>query len=397
MTLNPNSNPNPNPPTLQRHTVPPGTASLADHERLAQQQMDANAWAYFSGGAGDEITLRANRSAWDGTPLLPRVLQPLAGGHTRTALLGRTLAHPILLAPVAYQCMAHPDGELASAYAAAALGAGMVLSTQSSTPIEAVAAAMQGDPGSGPLWFQLYLQHDRGFTRELVQRAQAAGAQALVLTVDAPTSGARDREQRAGFRLPAGISAVHLAGLPPAPVRPLAPGRSALFDGLLQYAPTWDDVQWLQSATRLPVLLKGVLHPQDAAQAAALQVAGLIVSNHGGRTLDTAPATAHALPRIADAVRGALPLLVDGGIRRGTDVLKAVALGATAVLVGRPAIYGLAHAGAVGVAHVLRLLRDELEMAMALTGCATLAQATPALLEWNKNPGVGQSGKKEDC
>ena len=388
---------NSNPPTLQRGTVPPGTASLADHERLARERLDANAWAYFSGGAADEITLRANRSAWDSVTLLPRVLQPLADGHTRTQLLGRTLAHPILLAPIAFQCMAHPDGELASAYAAAALGAGMVLSTQSSTPIEAVAQAMQGDPNSGPLWFQLYLQHDRGFVRELVQRVEAAGAEALVLTVDAPCSGARDREQRAGFRLPTGISAVHLAGLKPAPVRSLAPGQSALFDGLLQHAPTWDDVQWLQSVTRLPVLLKGVLHPQDAAQAARLQVAGLVVSNHGGRTLDTAPATAHALPRMADAVQGALPLLVDGGIRRGTDVLKALALGATAVLVGRPAIYGLAHADAVGVAHVLRLLRDELEMAMALTGCRTLEQATPALLEWNKNPDAGRFGKKEDC
>ena len=381
-------------PTLQRGTVPPGTASLADHERLAQLQLDANAWAYFSGGAADEITLRANRSAWDGTTLLPRVLQPLAGGHTRIQLLGRTLAHPILLAPMAFQRMAHPDGELGTAYAAAALGAGMVLSTHSSTPVEAVAAAMQGDANSGPLWFQLYLQHDRGFTRELVQRAEAAGAEALVLTVDAPCSGARDRERRAGFHLPTGISAVHLAGLASAPVRPLAPGQSALFDGLLQHAPTWDDVVWLQSVTRLPVLLKGVLHPLDAAQAAALQVAGLIVSNHGGRTLDTAPATAHALPRIAGAVQGALPLLVDGGIRRGTDVLKAVALGATAVLLGRPVIHGLAHAGAVGVAHVLRLLRDELEMAMALTGCATLAQATPALLEGHSHQGAGSADKK---
>ena len=386
----------PNLPSLQRHTVPPGTATLADHERLAQQQLDANAWAYFSGGAGDEITLRANRSAWDGITLQPRVLQPLAGGHTRTQLLGRTLAHPLLLAPIAYQRMAHPDGELATACAAAALGAGLVLSTQSSTPLEAVAAAMLGDAGRGPLWFQLYLQHDRGFTRELVQRAEAAGYEALVLTVDAPTSGARDRERRAGFRLPPGISAVNLAGLAPPPPVALQPGQSALFDGLLQHAPTWADVQWLQSITHLPVLLKGVLHPLDAVQAASLQVAGLIVSNHGGRTLDTASATAHALPRIADAVQGALPLLVDGGIRRGTDVLKAMALGASAVLVGRPAIYGLAHAGAAGVAHVLRLLRDELEIAMALTGCSALAQATPALLNGHKIP-VKNNGKQEDC
>ncbi|MBY0453586.1 MAG: alpha-hydroxy-acid oxidizing protein [Burkholderiaceae bacterium] len=368
------------PYTPALHPISSGTACLADHERQARLRLDDSAWAYFSGGAADEITLRANRSAWDALVLQPRVLRPLAGGHTRTTLLGRTLAHPILLAPVAFQCMAHPDGERASAYAAAALGAGLVLSTQASTALETVAEAFLGDAGRGPLWFQLYLQHDRGFTRTLVQRAEAAGYEALVLTVDAPTSGARDRERRADFRVPAGISAVNLAGLAPPPSVPLRAGQSALFDALLHHAPTWEDVQWLQSITRLPVLLKGVLHPDDARQAAALGVAGLIVSNHGGRTLDTAPATAHALPRIADAVQGALPLLVDGGIRRGTDVLKAVALGASAVLIGRPALYGLAHAGAAGVAHVLRLLRDELEIAMALTGCATLTHATPALV-----------------
>ena len=370
-------------PPLQRHAIPPGIVSLADHEERARQQLDDNAWAYFSGGAADEITLRANPAAWSQLPLQPRVLRALVGGHTRTTLLGRTLAHPILLAPVAFQCLAHPDGERATAFAAAALGAGLVLSTQSSTPVEVVAQALRGDPGSGPLWFQLYLQHDRGFTRSLVQRAEAAGCEALVLTVDAPASGVRDRERRAQFRLPPGISAVHLAGLAPSPAPQLAPGQSALFDALLHQAPTWDDVQWLQSITRLPVLLKGILHPDDARQAATLGVAGLIVSNHGGRTLDTAPATAAVLPQVVQAVRAidnSLPVLVDGGIRRGTDVLKAMALGASAVLVGRPAIHGLANAGAAGVAHVLRLLRDELEVAMALTGCATLADASPALL-----------------
>ncbi len=358
--------------------IPPGVVTLEDHARHAQTVLDANAWAYFSGGAGDEITVRANRSAWDSLQLLPRVLQPLAGGHTRVELLGRTLAHPILLAPVAYQRMAHPDGELASAYAAAALGAGMVLSTQSSVAMETIATCAGTDCANGPFYFQLYLQHDRGFTRELVQRAEHAGFEALVLTVDAPTNGARDRERRAGFRLPPGISAVNLAGLPPAPA--LQPGQSALFDGLLKHAPTWDDIAWLQTQTRLPILLKGVLHPDDARQAARLGAAGVIVSNHGGRTLDTTPATAHMLPRIVEAVDGQIPVLVDGGIRRGTDVLKAIALGASAVLVGRPYVYGLANAGAVGVAHVLRLLRDELEIAMALCGCATLAQASPALI-----------------
>ena len=368
-------------PLPARHTIPPGLVTLADHEQHARTQLDDNAWAYFSGGAADEISLRANRTAWDALSLWPRVLRPLAGGHTRVPLLGRTLAHPILLAPVAFQRMAHPDGELAMAYAAAALGAGVVLSTQASVSVERVAQAVLPDPGRGPLWFQLYLQPDRGFTQALVQRAEAAGYEALVLTVDAPTSGVRDRERRAGFRLPPGVGPVNLTGLQvPAPSA-LSPGQSALFDGLLHHAPTWDDIAWLQSITRLPVLLKGVLHPADARQAVSVGAAGLIVSNHGGRTLDTAPATVTALPRVVQAVGGAVPVLVDGGIRRGTDVLKAMALGASAVLVGRPAVWGLANAGAAGVAHVLRLLRDELEVAMALTGCATLAEATPALLE----------------
>ena len=364
---------------MKLQAIPAGIVSLADHEAHARTTLDANAWAYFSGGAADELTLRANARAWAHIGLLPRVLRPLAGGHTRVRLLGRELAHPILLAPVAWQRLAHPDGERASAIAAAAQQAGLVLSTQSSTPMEDVAALVRGTPDHGPLWFQLYLQPDRSGTLELVRRAEAAGYEALVLTVDAPVHGARDRERRQGFRLPPGVRAVHLPDRP-SNAPPLQPGQSALFDGLLQTAPTWDDVAWLQTVTRLPVLIKGVLHPQDARQAASLQLAGVIVSNHGGRTLDTTATTAWALPRMADAVQTDLPLLVDGGIRRGTDVLKAIALGASAVLVGRPIVFGLANAGAQGVAHVLRLLRDELEIAMALSGCRTLADAGTDIL-----------------
>lgn len=345
---------------------------LADHARCARDALDDNAWAYVSGGAADEITLRANPSAWDAIRLLPRVLRATAGGHTRVSLLGRTLAHPVLLAPVAYQRLAHPDGECASAMAAAALGAGMVLSMQASVRLEEVAQHMQADPGRGPLWMQLVLQPDRAFTLQLIGRAEAAGYEALVLTVDAPVHGARDRERRAGFRLPRGVTAVNLAGMRTVPPPDLAHGASRLFDDLLLTAPTWDDVAWLQARTRLPVLLKGILHPEDARIACGLGVAGLIVSNHGGRTLDTAVPTAEALPGVVAAVQGAVPVLVDGGIRRGTDVLKALALGAAAVLIGRPYIFGLAHAGAQGVAQVLRLLRDELEIAMALTGCRDL-------------------------
>ena len=370
-------------PALQ--SVAADIVCLADHERRAAEVLDANAWAYFSGGAADERCLQANRSAWDSLALWPRVLRPLAQGHTRIQLLGQDYAHPLLVAPMAFQRLAHADGELASAYAAAALGAGFTLSTQASLPLELPAQAVLGTAGRGPLWFQLYLQHDRGFTLELVQRVERAGYEALVLTVDAPVSGVRDRERRAGFHLRAGISAVNLQGLGPAAAA--APGDATLCAGMLRHAPTWDDLAWLQAQTRLPVLLKGILHPLDALQAARLQAAGIIVSNHGGRTLDSAPATALALPRIVQALQagpdnaGALPVIVDGGIRRGTDVLKAMALGASAVMVGRPIVWGLAHAGAAGVAHVLRLLRDELEIAMALTGCATLADATPALLQ----------------
>jgi 4-hydroxymandelate oxidase len=359
-----------------------GTTAVnaADYKVLARRALDEAAWAYLAGGAGDELTLRANRDAWNALRLLPRVLRELAGGHTRVELLGRTWPTPLLVAPVAHQKLAHPDGEWATAMAAAAQGVGFVLSTQTSVPLEHVAAAMRDDAGRGPLWFQLYWQRDRAFVRELVQRAEAAGFEALVLTVDAPVHGARDRERRTGFRVPQAAAAVHLQGLPPRPARAPAAGASALFDDLLVDAPTWRDVEWLRAQTQLPLVLKGVLHPDDARDALAAGAAALVVSNHGGRTLDTAVTTADALPAIADALGGALPLLVDGGIRRGTDVLKAVALGARAVFVGRPAVFALAAAGAPGVAHLLRLLRDELEIAMALTGCRTLADAGPALI-----------------
>ncbi len=360
--------------------------TLSDHERHARSLLDESAWAYLFGAAGDELTLASNLRAWQEMTLLPRVLRPLAGGHTRVELLGRTLAHPILIAPMAYQRLAHPDGEHATALATAALGAGLVFSTQASAPLEEIASMFLREAGRGPLWFQLYLQHDRGFTQALVQRAEAAGYEALVLTVDAPVQGARDRERRSGFRLPQGVAAVNLDGLRAPAARPLTTGQSALFDDLLCHAPSWDHIAWLRSITRLPVLLKGILHPDDARQAVACGAAGVIVSNHGGRTLDTAVSTASALPAVVQAVQGAVPVLVDGGIRRGTDVLKAIGLGASAVLLGRPALHGLTNAGATGVAHVLRLLRDELEIAMALTGCRTLADAPDALATVHPRP-----------
>jgi len=355
-------------------TIPAEIVAVADYEALARERLDDNAWAYLSGGSADEITLRANRDAFDGLSLITRVFGDFTGtSGTHGTLFGQTLDYPVLLAPVAYHKLAHEDGELATALGAAAARAGFIVSTHSSIPLEDIARTAQT-----PLWFQLYFKTDRGFTRELVQRAEAAGYRALVVTADAPVNTMRNREQRAQFHLPPGIEAANLRGLPPAAAHRL--DENALCGGMMAAAPTWKDVEWLRSLTKLPVIIKGVMSPEDALLAAQHGAAGIVVSNHGGRTLDTACASLHALPRIADALDGRLPLLLDGGIRRGTDILKALALGASAVLIGRPYVYGLATAGAVGVAHVLNILRAELEVAMALTGCPTLEKVNRSVL-----------------
>lgn len=362
-------------PAPRLTAIPRDIAAVADYERYSRACLDDNAWAYLHSAAADELSWRWNREAYDRLRILPRVLRDVTAGHTRCSLPGLALAHPILLAPVAWQKLFHPDGERASAYAAAALDTGLVLSTLSSYTLEEVAAV-----GAGPRWFQLYLQPERGVSRALVERAERAGYSGIVFTIDAPLNGVRNREHRAGFQLPPGVDSANLRGAP-APVRPaLGEHDSAVFQGLMREAPTWQDVEWLCAATRLPVILKGVLHPDDARIAADLGAAGLIVSNHGGRTLDTLPPALEMLPAIADAVGDRVALLLDGGIRRGSDVFKAIALGARAVLVGRGYIHALAAAGPLGVAHVIRLLRDELEVAMALAGCATLADIGPHTL-----------------
>lgn len=361
-------------PPLAR--IPADVVAVADYEGLARDRLTPQAWAYFSGGASDECSLRDNCAAFDRVRLQTRVLRALAGGSTRLELFGQTFEHPILLAPVAHQALAHPEGERASLLGAAALGAGAVISTQASVRLEELAGQTHG-----PLWFQLYLQPERADTETLVRRAEAAGCQALVLTVDAPVNGLRHREWRAGFSLPPQVRAVNLDGMRPLPPQIVRPGQGGLFAGpLLDLAATWGDVEWLRGLTRLPVLLKGVLSAADAALALAHGVQGLIVSNHGGRTLDGVPATIDALPAVAAAVGGRVPVLLDGGVRRGTDILKALARGATAVLVGRPYVYALAAAGAPGVAHVLHLLRTELETAMVLTGCRELRDIDASVL-----------------
>jgi 4-hydroxymandelate oxidase len=340
---------------------------VADFERAAKRLMSPMAWNYVAGGAADEITLRWNHEAYGQIRLNPRTLVDVSRLDTRVRLLGRELAFPILLAPAAYQKMVHPGGELESVKGAGEAGATMVVSTMANVTLEEIAAAAKS-----PLWFQLYVQPDRGFTRELVRRAEAAGYQALVVTVDTPVLGPRYRELRDHFTLPPGIDRANLRGLPVA-TGAHRPSEASIFSATLDPTLTWKDIDWLRSLTRLPVLLKGVQNAADAELAARAGVAGIIVSNHGARNLDTGPATIEALPRVIAKVAGQIPVLVDGGIRRGTDVLKALALGATAVLIGRPYVYGLAVGGAQGVSQVVTVLRRELEMAMASCGRASIA------------------------
>ncbi|ABS62001.1 FMN-dependent alpha-hydroxy acid dehydrogenase [Parvibaculum lavamentivorans DS-1] len=361
-------------PPLER--IPPEIACAADYEAFARERVEEGAWAYLDGAAADALTHAENLKAFARIRLVNRVLADLAGGHTRLELFGCAFDHPVMVAPVAFQKLAHPDGELATVTAAGVLKAGMVVSAQASMDMEELARQ-----AAGPLWFQLYIQPDRDFTLQLVRRAEKAGYRALVLTVDAPVHGARNSEQRAGFSLPPDVEAVNLKAMRPLPPYMAGPGESAVFASpLLAAAPGWKDLNWLAAHTNLPILLKGILHPADAARAVEAGASGIVVSNHGGRTLDTLPAAIEALPGIVEAVAGRVPVLMDGGVRRGTDIVKALALGAKAVLVGRPVIDGLAAAGAPGVAHVLHMLRAELEVAMVLTGCRTLADIDASIL-----------------
>jgi 4-hydroxymandelate oxidase len=346
-----------------------------DYEAAAARRLPPGIRAHLTGGGADEQTLRWNREAYAALRLQSRVLTDMAGAHTRLTLFQQSFDYPILLAPVAHQRLYHPDGELATAHGASAMRAGQIVSMQASAPFESIATASVVPP-----WCQVYALRDEGLMADLVARVEAAGYAALVVTGDATVNGLRNREQRAGFAWPEDVRAVNLpGGALPQPATPPIPA-SPLFSGFLHEAPTWDTLRMLLRLTRLPVLLKGVLSTDDATRAIADGVAGLIVSNHGGRVLDTVPASLEALPRIVDAVSDTVPVLLDGGIRRGTDVLKALACGARAVLIGRPYVYGLVVRGAPGVAHVLALLRAELEMAMTLTGCRMLTHVTRRVL-----------------
>jgi 4-hydroxymandelate oxidase len=336
------------------HLSPGALLNLDDYEQAARAKIAAVNWEYIEGGAADEVTVRWNRDAYRGIKLLPRQLNDVSKLDTRVRLLGHELPHPILLAPTACHMLAHSEGEMATAKGARDAGAGMVLSTYTTVPVERVAVVKP------PLfWFQLYVQ-DRPYTQDLIHRAAAAGCTAMCVTIDTPNSGARNRQERSRFKFPTDLP--HISGK------------------TVEHPLTWRDLEWIRAASTMPVFLKGVLHPDDAELGIRAGAAGIMVSNHGGRNLDTTPATIDALPMIVDRVSGRVPVIVDGGIRRGTDVLKALAHGADAVMIGRPYVHGLAVAGADGVTAVINILRKELELAMALVGKPTIASIDRSIL-----------------
>jgi isopentenyl diphosphate isomerase/L-lactate dehydrogenase-like FMN-dependent dehydrogenase len=333
--------------------------NVDDFEAAARERLDPGAYGYMAGGAGDEHTLRANSAAFARWDLRPRVLVDVGGVSAATTALGTEVALPVLVAPTAFQRLANPEGELPMARAAAAAGTVMTLSTLSSvTPAELAAAA----PGAAQ-WFQLYWSRDRAFTQELVERAVEAGFSALMLTVDLPVAGRRERDVRAGFALPDDL---------PLPNLPISLRREDFHTALHEAVDdtlTWRDLEWLHSVSSLPLVVKGILTAEDALLVAEHGAAAVVVSNHGGRQLDGVPATLEVLPEVVEAVGERVEVFLDGGIRRGVDVLKALALGARAVLSGRAVLWGLAADGEEGATQVLSLLRKEIELGLKLLGC----------------------------
>jgi 4-hydroxymandelate oxidase len=352
--------------------------NLEEYEARARDLLPHEVYDYYAGGAEDEQTVRANRAAFARYVLRPRVLVDVSSVDTRIELLGSQVNSPILIAPTAFQRLAHPEGEIATARAAAAQGSIYVASTVATTAIEEIASAAPDTT----LWFQLYVFRDRGITRSLVERAQAAGCKALCLTVTVPVQGKRERDIRNRFGIPANVDLANFRGLQQSQLPPTT-GSSLEYFIAREFDPTldWQAVEWLASISTLPILIKGIAHPADAKKAVEHGARGVIVSNHGGRQLDCAIATLDALPAVVDAVAGRIPVLIDGGIRRGTDVIKALALGARATLIGRPALWGLAVAGEAGVGSVLAMLQNEVARSLALCGLRAIREVTAELIQ----------------
>jgi 4-hydroxymandelate oxidase len=346
--------------------------SVADYERLAEERLEHGPWAYLAGGSGDEWTLRQNRTAFERWTFRPRVLSDVSEISTATSVLGGEIQLPVIVAPVAYQQLYHPAGECATARAAAAAGTAMAVSTFSTRSHEEITAAAPGLMQ----WCQLYVLQDRGATREHLAGAAAAGCSAVVLTVDTPRLAQRERDLRAGFEIPSDLPLPYARATIGA-----TPQNPADQFALLDPSVSWRDLEWIAAEAQLPVVLKGIVTAEDAQLAVDHGAAAVVVSNHGGRQLDGAPATLDALPEVVDAVDGRLEVYLDGGIRRGTDVAKALALGARAVLAGRAPVFGLAAAGEEGVRHVLELLQEELALTLCLLGCTAPDELTGAHVE----------------
>ena len=351
--------------------------NIAEFEVAAKALLTQMAFDYIAGGSGDQVTLAANREAFARWRIIPRVLTGVLDPVISTTVLGQPLNLPVMLAPVGFHRLAHTDGETATARAARDAGTILVSSTASTYSLEEVA------PQAGTWWFQIYVFRDREITRHVVQRAEHAGASALVVTVDTPLVGRREADLRNRFALPDGVTWANFAGSDYAFMHDVAEHGSSLaayISSSFESALRWTDVEWLTSITDLPIVLKGILHPADARHAVEHGARSIIVSNHGGRQLDGAIASLDALPGIVEAAGSDVEVLLDGGVRRGTDVIKALALGARAVLIGRPYIWGLAVGGANGVLAVLDLLSAELKLDLALCGVPSVREIDSSLL-----------------
>jgi 4-hydroxymandelate oxidase len=347
--------------------------NLDDYEQAARGQLDHMACEYLVSGVADDLTLGWNRKGFERLNLMPRVLVDVSAIDTRRTLFGREHDYPLLLAPAGYHCLFHPDGEHETVR-----GANSCRTTLVASCFSTVSYRSMSEESIEPLWFQLYMQPDRAHTRDLLDEVIDAGCEAICVTVDLPVNSPRDRERRVDFSIPKGLSRANLIRF-----GEISVSRSELYNSVRAPGITWKDIEWLRSYLTIPLLLKGVIRREDARAAVAAGCDGIIVSNHGGRSIDGVPATIDLLPEIVEAVGSTATIIMDGGIRRGTDVLKAIALGADAVMIGRPYLYGLAVSGAQGLAAVVDILRLEISMAMGLMGCPTLAAIDQSLVRYS--------------
>lgn len=362
-------------------SLDPKLLNVADYERAARNVLSAHVFGYYSSGADDEVTLLRNRSDFDRYELRPRMLQGVREVDPGVTLFGQSHDWPLFISPTAMQRLAHPDGELAMARAAARTGATMILSTASTYPMEEIRAA-----SPGPMWFQLYVNKDPGVTTALIEKAEALDFRALVLTVDLPVLGNREIDMRQGFQMPSELQLVNLRAVHEKRLLPVTSDTELI---VAQFKPdlSFSDLEWICGQTKLPVVVKGILRGDDAEESLQRGAKGVFVSNHGGRQLDTGPSTISVLAEVVDAVAGRVPVMLDSGVRRGTDMVKALALGASAVAVGRPPLWGLAVAGEDGAACVLDILRDEFLRAMHLCGAGRVAALNHSFVRWRHPSG----------